>query len=103
MSNAVTNNNTVNTHIVVLDASKFDNSGILGSTNGKGHRVFINNVNSLLGHSLFEELRNDHIAIHTGETPHRFFGTLNTKEQIPLPSASIKILNSKTKPRTFKK
>jgi hypothetical protein len=102
MSNVVTNN-TGNSHIVILDASKAENSGIFGSTNGKGHRIFANSVNSLLGHSIFEELRNDHIAIHTGETPHKFFGTLNNKEQLPVPSTSIKILNSKTKPRTFKK
>ena len=102
MSHAVTNNSG-NSHIVILDASKAENSGIFGSTNGKGHRIFINSVNSLLGHSIFEELRNDHIAIHTGETPHKFFGTVNQKESIPLPSSSIKILNSKTKPRTFKK
>jgi len=59
----------------------------------------------LIGHSLFEELRNDHIAIHTGETPHKFFGTINQKdkETIPVPSQSIKVLNSKSKPRTFKK
>lgn len=62
-------------------------------------------INSLLGHSLFEELRNDHIAIHTGETPHKFYGTVNEKDKdtVPIPSDSIKILSSKNKPRTFKK
>ena len=62
-------------------------------------------MNSLLGNSLFEELRNDHIAIHTGEKPHKFFGTINTRDQntVPVPSDTIKILNGKTKPRTFKK
>jgi hypothetical protein len=62
-------------------------------------------VNSLLGHSIFEEMRNDYIAIHTGETPHKFLGTINSKEEstVPVPSHSIKILNSKSKPRTFKK
>jgi hypothetical protein len=41
-----------------------------------------------MGHSLFEELRNDHVAIHTGETPHKFFGTINQKEidNVPVPS-----------------
>jgi hypothetical protein len=28
-----------------------------------GIRVFLSGANSLLGHSVFEELRNDHIAI----------------------------------------
>jgi hypothetical protein len=65
----------------------------------------MNGTNGLLGHSLFEELRNDHICIHTGETPHKFLGTINpkTSENIPMPSSTIKVLNSKTKPRTFKK
>ena len=33
--------------------------------NGKkaGMRIFLSGANSLLGHSVFEELRNDHIAI----------------------------------------
>jgi len=59
----------------------------------------------LIGQSLFEELRNDHIAIHTGETPHKFLGTINQKDAdtIPVPSPSVKILNSKTKPRNFRK
>ncbi len=71
----------------------------------KGKRIFISGVNSLLGHSLFEELRNDHIAIHTGETPNKFLGTLNFRDEktIPVPSQTIKILSSKMKPRTFKK
>ena len=90
--------------MVIETASKGDISGIFG-TLGRGNRIFISGVNSLLGHSLFEELRNDHIAIHTGDTPHKFFGTLNAKdfESVPVPSPSIKILNSRTKPRTFKK
>lgn len=60
-----------------MDGSKIgDNSGIFGSL-GKGQRIFINSINSLIGHSIFEELRNDHIAIHTGEAPHKFFGTIS--------------------------
>ena len=62
-------------------------------------------MNSLIGHSLFEELRNDHIAIHTGETPNKFIGSLDpsTAESVPVPSASIRVIDSKTKPRTFRK
>jgi hypothetical protein len=71
----------------------------------KGLRIFISGVNSLIGHSIFEELRNDHIAIHTGEIPHKFLGTVNYSEldTVPVPSSSIKVLNSKSKPRTFRK
>ena len=95
--------NSNNSHIVVLE-NRNDISGIFGNL-GRGYRIFMNGINSLLGHSIFEELRNDHIAIHTGENPHKFFGTLNTRdaETVPVPSASIKILNNKSKPRTFKK
>lgn len=86
-----------------MDASKFEVSNLGASQANRSHRIFINSVNSLIGHSLFEELRNDHIAIHSGETPNKFFGTLNENEQVSVPSASIKILNSKTKPRSFRK
>jgi hypothetical protein len=82
-----------------------DFSSALNDSAIKGLKIFVSNVNSLIGHSLFEELRNDHIAIHTGETPHKFFGTINQAEAatVPVPSSYIKVLNSKTKPRTFKK
>lgn len=56
---------------------------------------------------MFEELRNDHIAIQsdTTEFEHRFYTTLNQRDasSISLPSPSMKVLNHKTKPRTFKK
>lgn len=57
----------------------------------KGQKIFISGVNSLVGHSLFEELRNDHIAIHTGELPNKFLGTINQKDAdtVPVPSPSI--------------
>ncbi len=71
-------------------------------------RYFLSGANSLLGHSLFEELRNDHIAIQADsqEEAHRFYVTVNQKDanSIALPSATaMKVLNSRTKPRTFKK
>jgi len=58
-----------------------------------------------LGHSLFEELRNDHISIHTGDPPHKFCGTINFRDEniVPVPSSSIKILDNRYKPRNFKK
>jgi hypothetical protein len=42
-------------------------------------RYLITGANSLLGHSLFEELRNDHIAIQADSTEeeHKFCVTLN--------------------------
>ena len=44
-----------------------------------GMRVFLSGANSLLGHSVFEELRNDHIAIQNDsqEEAHRFYVTVN--------------------------
>lgn len=61
----------------------------------------------MLGNSMFEELRNDHIAIQSDATEfeHRFYTTLNQRDagSISLPSPSMKVLNHKTKPRTFKK
>ena len=77
--------------------------------NGKkpGMRVFLSGANSQLGHSIFEELRNDHIAIQNDsqEEAHRFYVTVNQKDvnSIALPSSSMKILNSRSKPKTFKK
>ena len=67
-------------------------------------RILITNVNGLLGHSLFESMRNDHITIYSNENeqPHRFIGTLNASNcGTPSPSETIKILDSKAKPKTF--
>ena len=54
-------------------------AGQTGATNGKtpAKRIFISGANSLLGHSLFEELRNDHIAIQSdsNEEEHKFYVT----------------------------
>jgi len=73
----------------------------------KDKRIFITNVNGILGHSLFELMRNDDKAINSewGEKPHRFLGTLNTTPTggmvTPSPSDTIKILDSTEKPKTF--
>lgn len=53
-----------------------EESGIFGSGIA-GKKIFINGINTLIGHSVFEELRNDHIAIHTGDIPNLFYGTIN--------------------------
>jgi len=71
-------------------------------------RIVITNCNSLLGYNLFENMRNDHIAINNPElTPHRFLGTLNNTAcngtVNACPSDSIKVLNSTEKPKTFTK
>ena len=46
---------------------------------GKGMNIFINSINTLVGYSIFEELRNDHIAFSTDENPNQFFATLSDK------------------------
>ena len=65
----------------------------------------VTGVNSLVGHSLFEQMRNDHLNIHSANKAHKFTGTLiqNDKDTVPSPSASIKILDFKKKPKTFGK
>ena len=66
-------------------------------------RILITNVNGLLGHSLFESMRNDHITItQEGKQPHRFLGTMNgSNAGTPSPSETIKLLDSKAKKKTF--
>lgn len=61
-------------------------------------------MNGLLGHSLFESMRNDHITINSSgkEEPHRFLGTMNAANPgTPSPSETIKLLDSKAKPKTY--
>lgn len=77
-------------------------------TKKPGKRIFVSSANSLLGQALFDELRNDHIAIQpdADEFANKFFVTVNPRDagSIPLPSQTMmKVLNYKTKPRTFKK
>ena len=66
-------------------------------------RIMVTGVNSLVGHSLFEQMRNDHLNIYSGKKAHKFTGTLiqADKETVPVPSTSIKILDHKKKPKTF--
>lgn len=67
----------------------------------------MNGINSLIGHSIFEELRNDHLAIHTGEPANIFYATVNRHqlgdEELSLHTESIKYLDFHRKPRAFKK
>ena len=66
-------------------------------------RILVTGVNSLVGHSLFEQMRNDHLHIHSTKKPHKFSGSLiqGDKDTVPSPSTSIKTLDFKKKPKTF--
>ena len=66
-------------------------------------RILVTGVNSLVGHSLFEQMRNDHLHIHSGKKPHKFAGTMieSDKDTVPSPATSIKCLDCKKKPKTF--
>ena len=69
-------------------------------------RILITNVNGLLGHQLFEQMRNDHITIHQNDKkPHRFLGTVNHAcgggMVTPVPSDTIKIIDQTSKPKNF--
>lgn len=71
-------------------------------------RILITSVNGLLGHSLFEFMRNDHTAMTAGtDTAHRFLGTFNSSPTGGMvnasPSDAIKLLDSAGKPKTFEK
>lgn len=72
-------------------------------------RILITSINGLLGHSLFESMRNDHVTINKEDAkPHRFLGTLNPNPSggmvTPPPSESaVKIIDSRSKPKTFVK
>lgn len=59
-------------------------------------------INSLVGYTLFEYLRNDDLAIVNDQTPNKFVGTLLDNGS-PNPSPTIKALDLKKKPRTFQK
>jgi hypothetical protein len=47
--------------VTIQDGSALEETKVGGKK--PGMRVFLSGANSLLGHSLFEDLRNDHIAI----------------------------------------
>ncbi|CDW80676.1 dpy-30 motif family protein [Stylonychia lemnae] len=68
----------------------------------------MNGINTLIGHSVFEEIRNDHITIYSGEQSNMFYGTINQKQiasdSIPFaPTNTIRIIDYQNKPRSFKK
>lgn len=68
-------------------------------------RILLTGCNSLVGHSLFQQMRNDDIMVKTGGKAHEFLGTLVQRDAdfVPVPSESINLLNMKSKPKTFTK
>ncbi len=71
-------------------------------------RILLTGCNSLLGHQLFQQMRNDDVLIKSGteEKPHQFLGTLVKRDEgiVPAPSASaITLLDMIGKPKTFTK
>lgn len=68
-------------------------------------RVFISGVNSLVGHALFEQMRNDHECLRTNKKCNKFSGTMIRKDAdtVPSPNEQIKIVDSQRKPKKFGK
>lgn len=62
----------------------------------KGKKFFISNVNTFVGQSLIEELRNDHI-VQDEVSVHTFIGTETDLENAPVPSGvSMVVAKDKT-------
>ena len=65
-------------------------------------RFFISGINSLVGYTLFEFLRNDDVAIVNDQQPNKFVGSMLDNGS-PNPSPTVKILSLQKKPRAFQK
>ena len=65
-------------------------------------KIFISGINSLVGYTLFEFLRNDDVAIVADQQPNKFVGSMIDNGS-PNPSPTVKILDLHAKPRTFLK
>ena len=54
-------------------------------------RILITGINSLVGHGLFEQMRNDHELIGSNKKADKFMGTLIQKDEkaVPVPSSSV--------------
>ena len=72
----------------------------------RGKVYFINNVNTMVGQSLAEEIRNDHLLLdmspETAPLQHSILGTIDDKSGAPVPSGINKIVR-KQKIRHWKK
>jgi len=71
-------------------------------------RILLTGINSLVGHSLFEQMRNDHIMINAEPKckPHKFLATIIGKHEatVPVPSPhAITVIDVNKKPKTFAK
>ncbi len=66
-----------------------------------GKNFFISNVNTFVGQSLVEELRNDHL-VQEPVSVHKFVGTETDLENAPVPSGVAKIVKT-DKTRSFRK
>lgn len=67
----------------------------------KGVKYFISNVNTFVGQSLIEELRNDHLGLDEVSV-HSFVGTETNLENAPVPPGVTKLV-TKDKSRAFRK
>lgn len=68
----------------------------------------MNGINSLVGHTIFEEIRNDNISVNLNEAPNLFFSSINhyllpTNAVPESPLGTIKILDFVSKPKAYKK
>jgi hypothetical protein len=70
--------------------------------NYQARKFFISGINSLVGYTLFELLRNDDVAIVNDQQPNKFVGSMLDNGS-PNPSPTIKPLDLQKKPRTFQK
>ena len=69
----------------------------------KGLRIFISGCNSLLGYTLIEELRNDHIEDEEEGKAHLFVGTLDRFDTTNPPPSNVKRVVSGHKRSFFTK
>ena len=53
-------------------------------------KIYISNINSSLGHSLVEALRNDHL---NDESHHTIIGSLDPQENNPLPKGVARTID----------
>lgn len=88
-------------HPIQID-SIASNSNEASSTR---QRILLTGCNSLVGHSLFQLLRNDDVMIKTGGKPHQFLGTQVKRDAgiVPVPQDTITLLDMVAKPKTFSK
>jgi len=85
-----------------------DSTAEVSSRNQDRKRIMLTGCNSLVGHQLFQQMRNDDLMIKLGgkDKPHEFLGTLVKRDEgvVPNPSdQAINIIDMLKKPKTFTK